>query len=58
MADYALLAKTPFGIQVRMNSLSTPVITKEITYKPTDMLAYDSMKDEEIDDAMQTFEIR
>ena len=54
----AFIRKTPFGIQVRMNSISTPVITKEITYKPTDMLAYDSMKDEEVDDAMQTFEIR
>lgn len=54
----AFIRKSFLGIQVRMNSLSTPVITKEVTYNPTDMLAYDSMKDEEVEDAIQTFEIR
>lgn len=54
----AFIRKSFLGIQVRMNSLSTPVITKEVTYNPTDMLAYDSMKEEKLDDAMQTFEIR
>lgn len=54
----AFIRKSFLGIQVRMNSLSTPVITKEVTYNPTDMLAYDSMKEEKVDDAIQTFEIR
>ena len=43
--DVALVRHTPFGIQVRMNSKTSPVKTEEITYRPTDMLAYDSVKD-------------
>ena len=43
--DVALVRHTPFGIQVRMNSKTSPVKTEEITYRPTDMLAYDSIKD-------------
>lgn len=43
--DVVLVRHTPFGIQVRMNSKTSPVKTEEITYRPTDMLAYDSVKD-------------
>ena len=43
--DVVLVRHTPFGIQVRMNSKTSPVKTEEITYRPTDMLVYDSMKD-------------
>ena len=43
--DVALVRHTPFGIQVRMNSKTSPVKTEEITYRPTDMLVYDSVKD-------------
>ena len=43
--DVVLVRHTPFGIQVRMNSETSPVKTEEITYRPTDMLAYDSVKD-------------
>ena len=43
--DVVLVRHTPFGIQVRMNSKASPVKTEEITYRPTDMLAYDSVKD-------------
>lgn len=43
--DVVLVRHTPFGIQVRMNSKTSPVKTEEITYRPTDMLAYDSIKD-------------
>lgn len=43
--DVVLVRHTPFGIQVRMNSKKSPVKTEEITYRPTDMLVYDSVKD-------------
>lgn len=43
--NVVLVRHTPFGIQVRMNSEASPVKTEEITYRPTDMLAYDSSKD-------------
>ena len=43
--DVVLVRHTPFGIQVRMNSKTSPVKTEEITYRPTDMLAHDSVKD-------------
>ena len=43
--DVVLVRRTPFGIQVRMNSKTSPVKTEEITYRPTDMLVYDSVKD-------------
>nr|DAO11556.1 MAG TPA: Ubiquinone biosynthesis protein COQ7 [Caudoviricetes sp.] len=43
--DVVLVRHTPFGIQVRMNSKTSPVKTEEITYRPTDMLVYDSVKD-------------
>jgi hypothetical protein len=43
--EVALVRHTPFGIQVRMNSKTSPVKTEEITYRPTDMLVYDSVKD-------------
>ena len=43
--DVVLVRYTPFGIQVRMNSKTSPVKTEEITYRPTDMLVYDSVKD-------------
>lgn len=43
--DVVLVRHTPFGIQVQMNSKTSPVKTEEITYRPTDMLAYDSCKD-------------
>ena len=43
--DVVLVRNTPFGIQVRMNSKTSPVKTEEITYRPTDMLVYDSVKD-------------
>ena len=43
--DVVLVRHTPFGIQVRINSKKSPVKTEEITYQPTDMLAYDSVKD-------------
>ena len=45
--NVVLVRHTPFGIQVRMNSKASPVKTEEITYRPTDMLAYDSCKDAE-----------
>lgn len=43
--NVVLVRHTPFGIQVRMNSKTSPVKTEEITYRPVDMLAYDSVKD-------------
>lgn len=43
--DVVLVRHTPFGIQVRMNSKTSPVKTEEITYRPTDMFVYDSVKD-------------
>lgn len=43
--DVVFVRHTPFGIQVRINSKTSPVKTEEITYRPTDMLAYDSVKD-------------
>ena len=43
--DVVFIRHTPFGIQVRMNSETSPVKTEEITYRPTDMLVYDSIKD-------------
>ena len=43
--DVVFVRHTHFGIQVRMNSKTSPVKTEEITYRPTDMLAYDSVKD-------------
>ena len=43
--NVVLVRHTPFGIQVRMNSKTSPVKTEEITYRPTDMLVYDSVKD-------------
>lgn len=45
--NVVLVRHTHFGIQVRMNSKASPVKTEEITYRPTDMLAYDSCKDAE-----------
>lgn len=45
--DVVFVRHTPFGIQVRINSKTSPVKTEEITYRPTDMLAYDSVKDAE-----------
>lgn len=45
--NVVLVRHTHFGIQVRMNSETSPVKTEEITYRPTDMLAYDSCKDAE-----------
>ena len=45
--NVVLVRHTPFGIQVRMNSKTSPVKTEEITYQPTDMLAHDSCKDAE-----------
>lgn len=45
--NVVLVRHTPFGIQVRINSKTSPVKTEEITYRPTDMLAYDSCKDAE-----------
>ena len=45
--DVVFVRHTPFGIQVRINSKTSPVKTEEITYRPTDMLAYDSCKDAE-----------
>lgn len=47
--NVVLVRHTHFGIQVRMNSETSPVKTEEITYRPTDMLAYDSCKDAEPD---------
>ena len=47
--DVVLVRHTPFGIQVRMNSKTSPVKTEETTYRPTDMLVYDSVKDAELD---------
>lgn len=46
--DVVFVRHTPFGIQVRINSKTSPVKTEEITYRPTDMLAYDSVKDQRV----------
>lgn len=45
--NVVLVRHTPFGIQVRVKSETSPVKTEEITYRPTDMLADGSCKDVE-----------